>query len=240
MNNYPKIIHQIWLSDKNLPPPDKWKESQEKWKETYSEYEYMLWTNENTKELISKNYSQFEETFYKFKYLIQRVDFLKFILMHHYGGVYSDLDIVPLKRFDNLINTDSDCCITRSEVNLRFYTNSFFIGKPKTKIWMDLMNESVKKSKNNYLIKHAEVTMKTGSWLVTNVVNKYEGTITILPNYFNPVIRDNEYFKSLEGKSWISWDTKILIWLRTNWKWFTLLIIVLVIFILILIFKRKK
>lgn len=227
MDSYPKIIHQIWITDTNKPLPEKWKDSPAMWKKIYPDYEYILWNNDRAmKEFDLGN----------FKYLIQKVDYLKYLIMDKYGGIYSDLDLYPLKRFDKLITRSCDCCIVKSQFNPSYYTNCFLMGKPNTKIWKDILSACRKRRDDGYkFTKHIDVTRTTGSWLLTSVTKNRD--VYVLPDEFNPNVLDgkyeSEYFRALEGQSWVAFDTKAMVWIYKNR--ILLLIIVLVILIIILL-----
>nr|KAG5701406.1 hypothetical protein BaRGS_032738 [Batillaria attramentaria] len=45
------------------------------------------------RELIANNYSWFLADYDSYRYNIQRVDSARYFILHHFGGVYMDLDI---------------------------------------------------------------------------------------------------------------------------------------------------
>ena len=90
-----KIIHQLW---KNENIPIEWIESHNQYKKLYNDYKYILWTDQTMKEFIEKNYNWFLHTYNNYKYNIQRVDAFRYFVLYHMGGIYSDLDIIPLKK----------------------------------------------------------------------------------------------------------------------------------------------
>ena len=45
----PKILHQIWIGNK--PMPEKYLKYQESWKRFNPDWKFVLWNNENIKEL---------------------------------------------------------------------------------------------------------------------------------------------------------------------------------------------
>jgi len=65
--------------------------------------EYMLWTDAGSREFIAQNYHWFLDTFDSYPYAIQRADAIRYFVLHHYGGVYMDLDIGCLRRLDPLL-----------------------------------------------------------------------------------------------------------------------------------------
>lgn len=63
----------------------------------------MLWTDAGSRDFIAKNYAWFLETFDGYKYNIQRADAIRYFVLHHYGGIYIDLDIGCLRPMDPLL-----------------------------------------------------------------------------------------------------------------------------------------
>ena len=93
-NGFPKIIHQSW---KTTEIPEKWKISKQKWLELHPDYLYILWTDEMNLKLVETYYPDYLDQFNNYKYNIQRADFSRICYLHRYGGLYSDLDIAPIK-----------------------------------------------------------------------------------------------------------------------------------------------
>jgi len=63
----------------------------------------MLWTDASSREFIAQNYRWFLDTFDSYPYGIQRADAIRYFVLHHYGGVYVDLDIGCLRQLDPLL-----------------------------------------------------------------------------------------------------------------------------------------
>lgn len=65
--------------------------------------EYMLWTDAGSREFIAKHYPWFLDNFDDYTYPIQRADAIRYFVLHHYGGVYLDLDVGCLRPLDQLL-----------------------------------------------------------------------------------------------------------------------------------------
>ncbi|KAI0052995.1 glycosyltransferase family 32 protein [Auriscalpium vulgare] len=96
----PRILHQTWKTD---VLPDRWKQVSQECRAMMPDYEYMLWTDEGSRNFIAEEYSWFLDTFDSYIYPIQRADAIRYFVLHHYGGVYLDLDIGCLRRVDPLL-----------------------------------------------------------------------------------------------------------------------------------------
>ena len=102
----PKIIHQIWFGERDyrkLYNPE-WIDS---WKELNPHYEYIVHTETDAIKVLQK-YPKYYEVFKKLdakrnlKYAL-RSDFLRYLLMYEYGGIYVDMDYECYKPIDPLI-----------------------------------------------------------------------------------------------------------------------------------------
>ena len=105
----PKIIHQTW-KDENIP--EKWIDSVNSCKRVYSDFTYMLWTDEKMEEFIKNEHSWFYDTYMGYPHHIQRCDAFRYFVLYTYGGIYLDMDITCLKdlkdflKYENRMNSN--------------------------------------------------------------------------------------------------------------------------------------
>lgn len=65
------------------------------------EYVYILWDKEMCEKLI-EIYPEFNY-YHNVRHKIMKVDIIRFLILYHYGGFYSDLDVIPkIENFDFL------------------------------------------------------------------------------------------------------------------------------------------
>lgn len=103
----PKIIHQTW-KDNNLPIVlKKIVEANKKNLEHFG-YEFKLWTDDDIIELIKQNYPFLFNIFSNTRTGVQKGDIARLVLVHHFGGIYIDLDILIMKNPEELIDFDQD------------------------------------------------------------------------------------------------------------------------------------
>tara|TARA_R100001440_G_scaffold7114_1_gene14203 strand:- start:2952 stop:3608 length:657 start_codon:yes stop_codon:yes gene_type:complete len=69
-------------------------------------YEYKLWDLKDCEKLIDEKYSQYRNLWDNFRFPIQRCDFIRFCILHSYGGLYIDCDIKPVKNLDSVFKDD--------------------------------------------------------------------------------------------------------------------------------------
>ena len=113
----PRILHRIRLGRDVLPPEAAYYELL--WKQLHPGWEHVTWTMSNLPPLINK------ELFWQSENTGHRSDVLRLELMHRFGGVYVDLDMLPQKPLDPLLDCDGflgqippsprDICVQRVE-----------------------------------------------------------------------------------------------------------------------------
>jgi hypothetical protein len=86
----PRIIHQMY---RTTVLPEDWAHVPRAWKQLHADYQYMLWTDEQLRQLIADDYPWLLETYDAYPHDTQRWDASRFAILHKYGGVYADLDI---------------------------------------------------------------------------------------------------------------------------------------------------
>ncbi|KAJ7228542.1 glycosyltransferase family 32 protein [Mycena pura] len=96
----PRILHQTW---KTCTLPEKWRSISQECRDMMPDYEYMLWTDESSREFIARHYPWFLNTFDDYSYAILRADAIRYFVLYHYGGIYMDLDIGCLRPLDPLL-----------------------------------------------------------------------------------------------------------------------------------------
>jgi len=135
------LIHQSW-KDENVPK--QFLNWQQQWKDLHPRWHYHLWTDEDNRELVKKHYPWFLSTYDAFPMGVMRADSVRYMYMHHYGGVYGDLDMDPLKPTDDLIET-LDVTINHSAIvgymgtkyeHAHNVPNAWMMSSPGHPFWM--------------------------------------------------------------------------------------------------------
>mgnify|MGYP003635298435 FL=1 len=110
------IIHQIYgLFDDGKDMPVLFKTNKNlviEWCKVNS-YTYFFWDKKCCDRLINK-YPEFKEMYYSVKYPVQKVDIIRFLILHYYGGLYMDLDVFPKK---DLVLEDYDFAVCNTQTN---------------------------------------------------------------------------------------------------------------------------
>jgi len=91
----PKIIHQIWIGS---AVPEKFRAFQESWKKFHPDWEYRLWTLEDTYTFGFKNFDLIRQS----RNPGEISDIMRYEILLRYGGVYVDFDFECLRPLDEL------------------------------------------------------------------------------------------------------------------------------------------
>ena len=83
------IIHQTW---KNETIPKKEMKNYKSWPKHHPNAYIVLWTDEDNLKLVEKFYPEYLSTYNGLKLPIQKVDMVRLMYLHRYGGIYADMD----------------------------------------------------------------------------------------------------------------------------------------------------
>ena len=194
----PKIIHHTAPSDKNKWHSI-WHECRESWKNNFPEFEFKFWDDEDIRNLVKSDYSEFLEMYDNLPHDIMRIDFARFCILHKYGGIYTDMDIYCYKNFySNLVK---DIYIIESwEEWGEIVQNSLMISTSNKNFWVECMKKSKQfYDKNiNLFNLHKDLSYNSllelcfrfaGPKLISEIIQYYKKEINLLPKEtFNPLV----------------------------------------------------
>jgi len=104
----PPILHHILLGMDRRRMPKSWTASRNSCLALHPEsanYTHHFWDDESALKFMRKHYSFFLRDFLDYRHTIQRADALRYFVLHHYGGIFLDMDLEcrrslgPLRRF---------------------------------------------------------------------------------------------------------------------------------------------
>jgi mannosyltransferase OCH1-like enzyme len=238
----PKIIHLTYKSKEEILP--EWKNVIPSWKKTNPTWEIKFWSDKENEELVKNDFPWFYETYKNFKYNIQRADAVRCCYLYKYGGLYIDMDYLPVNKIDNLFysekNKNNNQIYLTMSPNLPVFTNSFMASKSGCELWIQYL-KSIMETKKRYITKHMQIMNTTGPNKLNDVVKKYNYIIGFINPYLihpcNVCENDNEilcssiYLRKIKGQSWNSQDTLILNWIYCN-KYKAVFIFLIILYII--------
>lgn len=194
----PKIIHQTAPADKSKWHP-LWEKCQQSWKTHFHEFEYRFWTDEDIDNLIQEHYPQFLDMYINFPAHIMKIDFVRFAILHHCGGIYADMDYYCYQNFYDEL-TDSAYVVENPYGNDPF-ENSLMCSAKGAEFFMKCMELSLEryeytKSVNPEMLFNVGIISKdkkfglllrpyivfyiTGTQLISSAYRKYKHLVSPL------------------------------------------------------------
>ena len=219
----PRIIHQSYISLETLP--EKWKTVPDEWKKTHPDFEYRFWSDESNRELIRTKYPWFLSVYDGYPNPISRADAARYFVIYTYGGIYSDMDITPLKSITAPllchVNGDGKEMIVMETPNLGV-TNSFFAAKSNSTILNALIHDlpNHKRPLLGYFSPHLAVLFSAGTTRYWMTVSQYpQLTVSVPAKVWNKCSvceptcpQTDPIFRHLVGSSWHRSDGMIFNW----------------------------
>jgi mannosyltransferase OCH1-like enzyme len=171
----PKIIHQTWKTTK---VPTQWQAWQRSWQEYHPTWEYRLWTDEMNRDFIAQSYAWFLPIYDSYTDNIKRADAIRYFLMHHFGGIYVDLDLQCLKPIDKLLGEEELVMGWEPAAHISRYAsehrglkylvcNAFLASRPAHPFWEHVFKHLVE-SKDA-----VGVLDSTGPFMLTRAYDSY-------------------------------------------------------------------
>ncbi|KAM0429587.1 hypothetical protein ACHAPT_006183 [Fusarium lateritium] len=208
-----------------------WADSQKSCLKAYSGFEYKLWTDERARDFLSSEYPWFLDTWDNYPFPIQRADAIRYFVLHHYGGIYLDMDTVCHQAFP----------IHQVESELEH--NSLFEATLPTGITNDIMISSVRHPAFAsaisrlpihhrltrfwaWLLPYAAIMLSTGPLFISLATAAYLYGEPSLPSPTVQVISSanlKPYITDLQTATWHRTDALVLKWLADKpLVWFVL------------------
>lgn len=222
VNGIPLIIHQIFVHAYRDHVPLKWINAQKSWIEQsvryqqqrlYNEFIYILWTDDTIDRFVREQYPWFYQTFRTYKLPISKTDAVRYLLLHHYGGIYSDLDVESTNKSIRLILSSFDKeGVGLMETTPFGFANDFIIAA-KGHPFLKYVISGLISAQITYPFPYMTEMASAGPLYITAKYALYKQRSEI--RIFNKDIYGKKYFKHYGGSSWHSWDGRI-IWYLYN------------------------
>lgn len=81
----PPVLHQISLG--GGAPKDEWLDARNNCLQHHAGWDTHLWTDENANEFVADKFPNLKELWEGYRYAIQRVDALRYMVLYEYGGM---------------------------------------------------------------------------------------------------------------------------------------------------------
>lgn len=158
----PKIIHQIWLGSKKIPP--QCLEYMKTWQEKHPGWKYILWTDEMVNQLSLTNFDLYK----KCENMGEKSDILRYELLYQFGGLYVDVDFECLESFENLHRSCDFYTGLLQPEKMVLVANGLIGCRPGH----PLVLEMIKALQTTWYFK-AEIVDRTGPEFMTRLLKRY-------------------------------------------------------------------
>ena len=158
-------LHQIWLQGEALVP-EKYRKSKNSWQKECSPFDYKFWDHQSIANFMSLEYPSYIDIWKYLKPEIKKCDFARYLILHHFGGVYADIDTTAHRCVFDLPNdlniSGCDAILSEESYELAVWKSgaaksSAFSKRPKVvagnavllsrkgaRIWIDFLEEAIK------------------------------------------------------------------------------------------------
>lgn len=136
----PNIIHQTGPEDRSVWHPF-WNLCHQSWKEQYSTFTHTFWSDKDLDQLVKQSYSKYYTLYRSFPLEIMRIDFARFCILHHYGGIYADLDMFCYQPFHGELNTGVH--LIENPYGNDVFENSLMCSDVNNPFWLECMEQSL-------------------------------------------------------------------------------------------------
>ena len=221
----PKIIHQTY-KDENIP--EHWLAAQQSCIDLHPDYEYRLWTDDQSRDFIQAEYPWFLDTFVNYAYPIQRADAIRYFVLSHYGGIYIDLDDGCNRRLDPLLSYSAWVRRTKPTG----ISNDAMGSVPQHPFFLRV-TKRLQSFDRHWVLPYITIMYSTGplflsvvwkEWMGENAGKEgdWDGRVRILmkPEYNQ---HPWSFFKHYRGSSWHGKDARLIFWMGRHWMLLTVI-----------------
>jgi inositol phosphorylceramide mannosyltransferase catalytic subunit len=224
----PNLVHQIWkTSDVSTYPLEA---SYNSWKFFFEPLNYTvkLWTDEDIRILIHREYPWLLHTYESYSHNVQRADIARLVVMHAEGGVYADLDVYPVSK--HWVIKDGLMCMQRLGIQAVFppmagnsgMSNHFFMAEKGSRFLEAALQEATRRDGRSKRIvsPYLQVFWSTGPLMITAAAHQFLQTSSPAEQSQLLTVMDRKFTRSLifhkAGRSWHGWDGHALNWIADN------------------------
>lgn len=206
----PKIIHQVFfnLSDNRIEFMKKFKPYQQTWIEKNPDHQYILWNATMIDELINKSYPHVAPIYNRYRaHWVVRADIARYLVVHHMGGVYADLDVLCKRSMNDLYSKIGDKSVVLNYTyNPIGISNDFFIAA-KNSEFMEHVIDGLEQADLIYLTPYVNTMFRTGPMFMLGRYLNYphkDEHIYLIPQ--SSIYIDS----STHGRSWYEFDGQVI------------------------------
>lgn len=235
----PKIVHLTYISLDKIP--DQWKNVIPAWKKTHPDWKLVFYSDQDNDTLVKTHIPWFYDTYCNFPYNIQRVDAVRCLYLYLYGGVYSDMDYMPIKNISPIFKNCNNSIYLTMSPNVMCFTNSFMASKKGEHFWIMYLKSMMRKPPSFAMGKHLTVMYTSGPLQLSNLVNSFHHIIGYIPSQIihacnrcdHTDCKNHKYLKPLPGGTWNGYDARLYNFIMCNGSKVVCVIMIVLLFLII-------
>ena len=189
----PKIIHTSFKTYESIPK--EYNEVFKSWKVINPDWQVKFYSYKDNDNLVKNNFPWLYDTYKNFYFDEQRLDMAKACYLYLYGGLYVDVNYLPLANIDPLFyksNAELYFAYNNNNNENKIVT-SFMASKQKNSFWLTYLKNIIGDKGYIFSTKYGIINSTTGSQKITDLMNNYNGTVGKLPyNEINSCTECNE------------------------------------------------
>lgn len=225
----PKILHQILLQEGRNSSFTKYHSARQSCISVHPDWEHLLWTDDNATDFVRTHYPDILPHYSHYAQTIQRTNILRYLLLHHYGGVYLDVDITCRVPLDTLLHMP----FVTPGAHPAGINNAFILAKPQH----PFLREAISRIPSRDIpwpLPYVENMLTTGCMFITNAWMAYMRHDEALEWRDKVFVLADEYGR-LDGQmlrgevttplfghggasSWHSWDAELIVFVGAHGK----------------------
>lgn len=207
----PPILHHIALGDNEGRWKGRWGDAVQSCIDIHPGWESHIWTDDNAGKFVAEKFPELKELWDNYHYPVERIDALRYMLLHAYGGVILDMDLKckralgPLRRFS----------FVAPEAHPTGFSIGFMMASKGNAFVGDIVRNLTVYNKAWLGLPYATVMFSTGCHFAS-VIHVYESNRTELKILPGPLHSLNgkastPIFDHLGSSSWHSYDAKLIV-----------------------------
>lgn len=173
-------------------------------------FDHILWGYEKCENLLKEHYPQYLQLWEDFSQPVMKCDFIRYIILYHYGGIYMDMDMYPAKDFTELLS-NREIFTTWNDDPRNLPYNALMMSEKGNQLFLQIAEHSKKSYYQKYQLpgyvkmKGRLVFQTTGHKMLRRVLKKHN----IIPM---DILRVNSKGKVIEGDNPYFVDFNASVW----------------------------
>lgn len=229
----PPILHHIALGDNEGRWKSRWGDAVQSCVDIHKGWQAHVWTDDKANKLVADKFPELKSLWDNYRYPVERIDALRYMLLYEYGGVILDMDLKckrglgPLRRFS----------FVAPQAHPTGFSIGFMMSSRQNPFVGDIVRNLTVYDKQWLGLPYPTVMFSTGCHFAS-VIHAYEANradLKILPGPLHSLNGrvSTPLFEHMGSSSWHSYDAKLIVMLgsKINLVFFVFIGVALALFV---------